>query len=237
MIIDYAKLYSKNEGWFSRNLATNLLNFLKERNYRVKSILDIACGTGDFVSVMRNGCPNVLGIDYEKAFVSVAKKQVQDAEFELAPLFEFDLKRTFDLVAANYETVNFALDNEHLNKFFANAAKHLEPNGIFMFDFKTPNADLVEKNITFTETTEYDWIKKYTSSGDKYSKHEVLYVATKENHKKIVNDEDRKVWSVEEIKKALEANGFYNINLIDSDFNVLKKPKKAQHIHVLCYKK
>lgn len=236
MILDYAKLYSKKEGWFSAQLGTKLFNFLKERNYRVRSILDVACGTGEFVSIMKNGCPEVVGIDFEKAMIGVAKKNVHDATFEVAPLFDFDMKRKFDLVSANYETVNFATDQEKLNKFFTNVANHLEKNGIFVFDFKTPEG-VAEDMLVFEESSDFDWMKKLSANGEFYDKHEVFYVATKENYRKIVNDEKRKVWSVAEIETALEKAGFYAINFCDQDLVVLKKPKKQKHVHVLCYKK
>ena len=236
MVIDYTKLYSKNEGWFSQKLATNLLSFLKNNNYRVSSVLDVACGTGEFASVMRNGCLDVTGIDFEKAFINVAKKQVKDVNFYVEPLFDFNLNRTFDLVSCNYETVNFANSIRQLNLLFSNIAKHLNKNGIFVFDFKTVKADLVQ-NIVFEEHTEYDWIKKYSYDGLNYLKHEVIYLATKDNYRRIMNDEVRTLWHVSDVEKALADNGFYNINFIDIDFNVLKKPKKQKHVHVICYKK
>ena len=234
MINEYAALYSEKEGGFSKKLATNLFAFLKDRHYRVKSVLDVACGTGEFCAVMGNGCQDVVGIDFEKAMIDVAKRQVPDAKFEVKPLFEFDMGRKFDLVSCNYETVNFALDYEQLSKLFRNIAEHLEGGGIFVFDFKTPNGTTKDEFV-FEEGTNFDYVKDVSSNGAEYKKHEIFYEATKTNYHKIVNDELRRVWDINDVKRALEAAGFVNENWINYDLEVLKNTKKCDRIHCLCY--
>lgn len=236
MLGEYAKLYSQKEGGFSKELGTNLFNFLKNRAYKVRSVLDVACGTGEFVSVMRNGCTDILGIDFEPAMIDVAKKQVPDADFLVAGLFDFDLGRTFDLVSCNYETVNFALDREQLLKLFANVAKHLNKGGIFVFDFKTPNAT-DKDSFLFEESSDFDYVKEVVTENGEYVKREIFYVPTASNYHKVENQEKRREWSVADIEKALEEAGFVNTNLIDYNLNVLKKPKKEERVHVLTYKK
>ena len=235
-MIAYGNLYSKNEGDFSRVLGTNLLNFLKDRRYKVRNILDVACGTGEFASVMRNGCPDVTGIDFVKTMIDVAKKQVPDANFESAPLVDFDMKKTYDLVSMNNQVLNFALDTDMLDKMIANVAKHLNPGGIFVFDFKTPNA--TDNNILqFDETSEYDYFKEVTSDGPFYMKHEIYYVPSKDNYHKIPYDEKHRVWALDDILEALHKHGFYNENLVSYELELLKKPKKEAKIHVLAYKR
>ena len=236
MIKEYAQLYSQQEGSFSRTLATNLFAFLKDRHYRVNSVLDIACGTGEFLSVMLNGCFDVMGIDFEPAMIEVAKRQVPDAEFDVRSIFDFNLGRKFDLISANYETVNFALDNNMLNRLFDLVAFHLNDGGIFVFDFKTPLAENVNSE-SFQENTLYDYYKKISSNGPEYTKYEIFYQASKDNYHKIVNSEKRRVWSVDEIESALKRAGFVNENFVDYNLKLLKKPKKEERVHVLCYLK
>ena len=236
MNISYAKVYSLKEGDFSRILGSSILNFLKSKNYKVNSVLDVACGTGEFVSVLRNGCVDVSGIDFEKAMINIAKKNVPDVNFSVAPLFEFDLGRTFDLISMNYETVNFALEFDALVKLFANVARHLNSGGIFVFDFLTPFAD-IKNDFKFDESSDFDYFKRLSVAENIYTKTEIIYQLTPQNYKKIKNVENRRVWSVDDIKKALAVNGFYNHNFVDYSLNVLKKPKKTSRVHVLVYKK
>ena len=236
MIKEYAKLYSEKEGGFSKQLATKLFAFLKDRHYYVRSVLDIACGTGEFLSIMQNGCSDVVGIDFEPAMIEIAKNKVSDATFRVEDIFNFDLGRKFDLCSCNYESVNFALDEQDLAKLFRLVAAHLNDGGIFVFDFKTDFA-INKDEFVFEESNLYDYIKQVKTDGKFYTKKETYYVATKDNYRKIVNTEKRKVWSVDEVKKALDAAGFCNENWVTYDLKVLKKPKKTERVHVLCYLK
>ena len=236
MIKEYARLYSEKEGGFSRELATKLFGFLKDRHYYVHSVLDVACGTGEFLSVMQNGCSDVVGIDFESAMIEIAKSKVPDASYRVEDIFNFDLGRKFDLVSCNYETVNFALDEASLNKLFSLVAAHLNDGGIFVFDFKTERAKN-NAEFVFEESNMYDYIKKVEIDDKFYTKKETYYVATKDNYRKITNVEKRKVWSVAEIKKALNKAGFVNENWVDYGLEVLRNPKKTDRVHVLCYLK
>ena len=236
MIKEYASLYSQKEGGFSKKLATNLLGFLKGRHYMVKSILDVACGTGEFLSVMGNGCSDLNGFDFEPAMIEIARKQVPDATLVVKDLFDFDFGRTFDLISCNYETVNFALNTEQLDKLFGNIAKHLSDNGIFVFDFKTP-LEKVADDFVFEEGVMFDYLKDVSTNGLEYKKHEIFYAASKDNYHKIVNDEVRRAWDVKDIKAALARAGFVNENWVDYDLRVLKNPKKCDRVHCLCYKR
>ena len=236
MLNEYAKLYSQKEGGFSKELATKLFAFLKNRHYFVRSVLDVACGTGEFLSIMQNGCSDLVGIDFESAMIDVAKKQVPDASLRVEDIFDFDLGRKFDLVSCNYETVNFALDENQLKKLFERVAFHLNNGGIFVFDFKTDRA-INKTEFVFEESNLYDYVKDVSASGQFYNKKEIYYLATKDNYRKILNNEKRKTWSVAEIKKALGAAGFVNENFVDYELDVLKNPKKAERVHVLCYLK
>ena len=236
MIKEYARLYSEKEGGFSRQLATKLFEFLKEKHYYVRSVLDVACGTGEFLSVMQNGCSDVVGIDFESAMVDIAKSQVPDASFRVEDIFNFDMGRKFDLISCNYESVNFALDEKALEKLFGLVAKHLNYGGIFVFDFKTDRAE-TKNEFIFEESNLYDYYKRVDSDGKFYTKKEIFYVASKDNYHKITNIEKRKTWTVPEIKKALDKAGFVNENWVTYGLEVLRNPKKVDRVHVLCYLK
>ena len=236
MIKEYAKLYSENEGGFSRELATKLFGFLKDKHYYVRSVLDVGCGTGEFLSVMQNGCSDLVGIDLEPAMIEMAKNQVPDATLRVENMFDFDLGRKFDMVSCNYATLNFALDADHLNKFFKLVAAHLNDGGIFVFDFKTDKTQNNNETV-FTESNAYDFYRNVKVDGLNYAVKEIYYVASKDNYHKIPYFANNRLWSVDDIKRALAAAGFENENFVDYSLKLLKHPKKEEQVHVLCYLK
>lgn len=236
MIKEYAELYSTKEGWFSLGLAQNIVSFLKKRRLPVFKVLDVACGTGEFVSIMRNTCPECKGIDFAAPMIEVAKRKIPDIDFQVAAFIGFDLKEKFDLVSCNYESVNFVANESELKKLFSNVARHLNKDGLFVFDFATPNK-IVKDELLFEEKTEFDYVKRIFNTGNGYGVNEVFYKPSTKGYSKIVNNEKRIFLDVKLVNDMLEKTGFKDINFVDYDLVPLKKPEKEKRVHVVCFKK
>ena len=98
------------------------------------SMLDVGCGSGDFLLQMRDalGIPEVLGIDLSTIMIQRAKsKGLQAKSIELSKV-----KESFDIITAVFDMLNY-LNKEELKDFLHTIENHLNPNGFFLFDINT----------------------------------------------------------------------------------------------------
>jgi len=90
-----------NHWWFisRRKLIENLLPpYLRFKNGRA---LDIGCGTGGNLKLLRKYCPRVVGIDISKFAIKLAKKKFPKYHFKLGDankLTKIFSKKSFDLI-------------------------------------------------------------------------------------------------------------------------------------------
>lgn len=98
------------------------------------SMLDVGCGSGDFLIQMRDALsiPEVLGIDLSSVMVQRARaKGLSAKNTELA-----NVKGSFDVITAVFDMLNY-LNKEELESFLSSIEKHLNPKGFFLCDINT----------------------------------------------------------------------------------------------------
>jgi len=139
----FARFYDEL-GWdrFSKNRAKLVLDYIREKAPHVKSLLDLACGTGEFAILMAAQGISVTGIDISKDMLKVARSKANTSasksiRFIQADMTRFRLNRKFDLVTCNFDSLNHLLFNKDILSTFQNAYKHLSPKGCFIFDMNT----------------------------------------------------------------------------------------------------
>jgi cyclopropane fatty-acyl-phospholipid synthase-like methyltransferase len=101
------------------------------------SLLDMGCGTGPLANQIADRGLEVFGIDTSKGMIAIAKKN-GTAEFSVADMTDFALGKKFDIVTA-IDCITHILDERDVLKAFRNARKHLNKQGVFMFEVITEN--------------------------------------------------------------------------------------------------
>ncbi len=96
-----------------------------------KTLLDIACGTGEQARILAQHF-QVTGLDLSQAMIDIARKKVPAAEFHVADMCDFDLKRQFDVVVNLYGSIGFAENVERMQAAIQAAKRHLLPGGLFI---------------------------------------------------------------------------------------------------------
>lgn len=136
--------YYDSLGWerFSHVQAERILGFIEEKQLHVKTVLDLACGTGTFCFLMAEKGMKVTGLDLSKDMLAVAKKKVKErgikgVRFHRADMTDFDLRRRFDLVTCNFDSLNHLLSEQKVLSAFQRVSAHLNENGAFIFDMNT----------------------------------------------------------------------------------------------------
>jgi len=103
---------------------------------QVDSLLDIGCGSGDFLKQMQNalGISHARGIDLSPLMITKAKQQGVDAE--LVDVCSLNSDSTYDVITAVFDMLNY-LDKESLKRFLICMSGRLKRGGYFVCDINT----------------------------------------------------------------------------------------------------
>lgn len=236
----FAEVYSKKHGNFSIKLARNLIEYLKTNFFKVKRVLDVGCGTGEFVSILRNNCEDCTGLDISEDMISYAKVNVPDVKFVLGDMRSFNLKQKFDLISCNYHTVNYLGTIEEWQKFFQNVYNHLGKGCLFIFDFTTKTRLENWFDTIFEISDEIDFVSQISQDNDnKCVFNDIYYLKQAGDYYRRVTDINvLSFFDNKEVFDTLRKVGFEDMQFFNTDFKPLTDAQliKQKNILVVCRK-
>lgn len=98
-------------------------------------ILELGCGSGRHALELSRHGYRITGIDRSPAMIAEARKRAPNLSFQQGDLRDCRLPRKFDVVLALFHVMSYQVSNADLQAAFATAANHLNPGGLFLFDF------------------------------------------------------------------------------------------------------
>lgn len=110
-------------------------------------ILDLACGPGRLAYLLTKRGYRVSGVDGSSAMIHYAKENAPQADFMVADVRDFTLPGTVHAVVETGDGLNHIPTLGDLRRVFANVYACLEPDGLFAFDFLTPERFIKGRNI------------------------------------------------------------------------------------------
>ena len=135
--VDPLDLYAKVEDLLGVKEAAPSLYahyFLFFKSIEFDTLLDIGCGSGDFLRQMHSvlNKKQAKGIDLSPLMVSKTVEQGFDAECKNL----CDVEGKYDVLTAVFDMLNY-LDKAHLKDFFRCVREHLNKDGFFVCDINT----------------------------------------------------------------------------------------------------
>ena len=108
---------------------------LKNLNPSVSSLLELGCGSGNHAMHLTQNNLVITGIERSQMMVAEAlNKNIQNFNPIIGDITHFELNETFDAVISLFHVVSYLTDNEALISCFKSVHKHLNNNGLFLFD-------------------------------------------------------------------------------------------------------
>lgn len=108
------------------------------KKYHVKSVLDVACGTGRHTIALKKKGYDITGIDLEPAMISYAKenaiKNNLKIDFFTQDMRNIKLNKKFDAVMIMYTSFAYLTSNEDVLRALKSIYTHLQKNGIIIID-------------------------------------------------------------------------------------------------------
>ena len=111
--------------------------------HKVKSYLDLACGTGSLAFTLSKMGIEVVGLDRSQEMLAMAAKRLSKFRDKRKPTFikrdmtRYNLRRQFDAVGCFFDAANHIVDPTRFAEFIRLAGLHVKSGGFFMFDVNT----------------------------------------------------------------------------------------------------
>ena len=138
----FAKFYASG-GYprYSMKMARIFPDILGAIGARPQKILDLACGEGSFVREISKLGYEVHGLDRSKDMLRVAEKKAEETGVEVdffrADMRDLSFEEEYEAVTCWFDSINYLLTEEDLDRAFRGIHRSLKEDGIFIFDVNT----------------------------------------------------------------------------------------------------
>ncbi len=212
------------------------------KDNNVKSVVDLACGTGIMREKLINEGFEVIGIDASCDMLSQAQQRLTDysGKFSLlnAKMQDFELEEHVDGFICCLDSINHLTEQEDVLKTFKNVYNSLNDGGIFIFDVNT-----VYKHQTALNNRAYVYDEEdfFLSWDNELLEDNIVrimldfFVYNGESYDRYSEEFNERAYSKEALCDMLKSAGFNSINIYGGfDFS---EPKiDSERIFFVCIK-
>ena len=130
------ELYDLLYGWKDYAAETaKLLELIDHERPGAKSILDVACGTGEHARhLLAARDLELTGIDVQPEFVAAARAKVPHARFDVGDMTTLDLGRQFDVVTCLFSSIGYLTSTTAMINALSRFRAHLAPGGVILIE-------------------------------------------------------------------------------------------------------
>jgi SAM-dependent methyltransferase len=111
-----------------------LHQIIRDRHPEARSLLDVACGTGKHLDLLRERF-EVAGVDLDPEMIALARERLgQQVPLHVGDMAELDLGRTFDVVVCLFSSIAYTRTGDRLDRAVANLARHTVLDGLVIVE-------------------------------------------------------------------------------------------------------
>lgn len=129
-----------------------VLNALHHTWLHAGTILDLGCGSGEWVHLAVARGYEAVAVDVSEDMAALARSRVPSAQFVTGSLWDYDIAGPFVAVTALGEALTYGTPElptiADLAALFARVSRALVPGGVFVFDVIVPGDAMQYRNWT-----------------------------------------------------------------------------------------
>ncbi|MHB8512175.1 MAG: class I SAM-dependent DNA methyltransferase [Actinomycetota bacterium] len=127
----YDEIYGRMKNYEAE--ASHAIELIEERNPNAKTLLDVACGTGQHLAWFskRFECE---GLDLDPNLLGIARTRNTEIPLHLGDMISFDLRKTFDVVTCLFSAIGYVVTLEKLRAAIKRMSVHLNPGGVLIIE-------------------------------------------------------------------------------------------------------
>jgi 2-polyprenyl-3-methyl-5-hydroxy-6-metoxy-1,4-benzoquinol methylase len=197
--------------------------------HKVKTVLDLTCGTGSQIFFLHQMGYSVTGADFSPALIEIARKKAREAKLHI-PFIKGDMRTLkagkFDAAITIFNAVGH-VTRAGFEKTIRNIHKNLKDDGVYVFDILNLDAlsdEVVKafameiqktlKDTTF-HATQYSTIDREKALLTSYNDHRIEQGSHPVRHLK--SKFTLQIYTARQLKDMLTRNGFKAVEQYDLD--------------------
>lgn len=106
---------------------------LAARGHRGGRLLDVACGTGRHLELLKETF-EVEGVELDPAMAVFARERVPGVTITVGDMRDFDLGHSFEIVTCLFSSIGYMEEPDQLHAAIATMARHLTPGGLLVVE-------------------------------------------------------------------------------------------------------
>jgi SAM-dependent methyltransferase len=131
--------------------SAQVVALLREHNPDCRTVLDVACGTGEHGRWLAAAGFSVDGLDLNPEFVRIAREKHPKGSFFEADMRDFRLPRLYDGVVCLFSSIGYARTLEGVESTLRCCRAHLAPGGVLLVEPWFPPGVLDPSRVTWNE--------------------------------------------------------------------------------------
>jgi SAM-dependent methyltransferase len=205
----YDKIYTKLKDYSKE--AGEVGSWIKRLRPNAKSVLDVACGTGEHGRFLSTEY-QVDGIDLNAEFVQIARSKNPSGQYHVGDMINFNLGKRYDVLICLFSSIGYVQTIENLKTTIATFDRHLNDDGIMLIEpWFTPDAWNVGVPHMTTVTEDQFKVCRMNISeakGERLSFFKFHYlIGTPQGVRHVTEEHVLGLFTVTEMKAAFAANG------------------------------
>ena len=218
-IYDIFMKYVNYDGWYKF-----LRSFIKKKG----TVLDLGCGTGEFMWRFLKDGFSVVGVDLSEKMLEIAEKKIENKylgnknyklvngniiDYENINDFGNEINQV-DYIVCNFDTVNYLKNEKEFLKFVEKCNKNLKKDGYLIFDVVTEEIfeEIFENDVFLDEEPEYTSIWRHEKINKKKHIVEIdLFIRESKDDnlfRKYNEVQNKFIYDIEWIVNTVRNNGF-----------------------------
>jgi len=139
--------------------ADYIASLIKAHHPAAKSLLDLGCGTGKHAALLKGHGLEVCGVDLSDTMLDKARQNHPGIPFHAGDARQVRLGQSFDVVTSLFHVASYQTSNGDFESYLATAKAHLNPGGLFIFDFWYGPGVLSDRPLVRVKRMQNDQIK------------------------------------------------------------------------------
>lgn len=138
--------------------AEQIGRLLRRLNPQCRTVLDVACGTGEHARLLAARGFVVDGVDLDPAFVRIAERKHAGGRFFVADMSDFRLPNRYDAVLCLFSSIGYLRTLDRVSRALECFRDHLSPGGHIVVEPWFPPGTLDPERV-FRDTVEGNGVR------------------------------------------------------------------------------
>ncbi len=187
-------------------------------------VCDLACGTGNVTIPLAKRGYEMIAVDKSVQMLDIACEKASEANLDILflnqSISKLDLFGTCDSFLCMIDGVNYIINPHSLINMFTKIKRcFINPGGVLIFDISSAYklSEFIGNNTFIHDGDDifYSWENKYYKDKKLSDMYLNFFIRKNNSYKRFCERHLQRVYTVDEIKKALKKAGFTDIDIFD----------------------